>query len=428
MLLVLLTSFFVLVALGFPVAFGLGISTTFVMWITDAPLGILPMRLWSGIDKFAWVAIPLFMLAGELMGTGGILQRLLDFARMCVGRLKGGLLHVNIFVSMLFGGINGSGPADTSAVGSLLIPATVAEYKDSPLAAAVTACSSMVGPIIPPSLPMIIYALVSQTVTISGMFLAGVVPGILLGVGMMGATALIVKKRGFPRDETKYSTKDVLRICRRFTLAMVLPLIMVGGVVSGIFTATESAGVAVIYALIVGLLVTRELNFQKIFVAVINAAKMTGVIMIMVGIANIGIWWLSTQQLATQLSELIQSLTNSPIILLCIVAIMYLVLGIVIDCSALLIMMVPVFTPICLSYGLNPLHVGMVSVLSIMLGLLTPPVSVGLFIASTIARTPLEQVFKSSLPLLAVCVATLFIIIFFPESCLWVPKLFGYVE
>lgn len=428
MLLAFLFLFLFLVVVGFPVAFAIGSAISIAMLATGAPMGLLPVRLWSGLDKFVWVAIPLFILAGELMSTSGILSRLMDLARLLVGRLRGGLLHINIMVSMLFGGINGSGPADTSAIGSMLIPVTSKEYKDPPLAAAVTACSSIVGPIIPPSLPAILYALVTQSVTVSALFVAGIVPGFMLGAGMMAVTVIIAHKRQLPRDETAYTLRDVLRILARFLVAVILPIIMVGGVVSGVFTATESACVAVFYAIFAGTFLTRELTFAGVYNAVIHMVKLSGVVFLLVGMASVCIWWLSTQNLSGILTEFLQQTTDSPIVLLLIVAFTYLILSTVIDSSALFIMLVPVITPICLSYGLDPLHVGIVSVLSIMLGLLTPPVAVGLFIASSIARVSLGEVFVAAIPYLLVCIVTLLTITLLPETWMWLPRMLGQTE
>lgn len=427
-ILLFLGLFLGLVVLSFPVAFALGSATTVVMYLTEMPFGLLAMRIWAGLDKFALVAIPFFILAGELMGSAGILSRLLDFARLLVGRFKGGLLHVNIMTSMLFGGINGAAVADTSAVGGMLIPTTVKEYGDAPFVAAVTACSSVVGPIIPPSLPFIIYALVAQNVTVSGLFLGGVVPGAILGIGMMVITHFVIRKKNYPRDTTKYSFKDILRILRRFMLAFMMPVIMVGGIVSGIFTTTEAGCIAVVYALFVGIFITRELTAKRIFEAFIQAAKVSSVVMVMMAIANVAVWWLTTQQLPMQLSAFVQSLTSNGIILLILIEIMFLLLGIFVEGGALIIMLVPVIAPLCVQYGINPIHAGLGIILSITLGLVTPPVALSLFISSGIAKVPIEKVFKAATPLLILNVAVLFLVTIFPASWMWVPEMFGYIE
>lgn len=395
------------------------------MLSTDSPLGLIPMKMWAGLDNFAWVAIPFFILAGELMSSGGILERLFEFARLCVGHFRGGLLHVNIMASMLFGGINGSAVADTSAVGSMMIPVTIKEYNDPPLAAAVTACSSIVGPIIPPSLPFILYALTAKNVTISGMFMAGVVPGVLLGVGMMVVTHFMIKKRNYPVLDIKYTLNDAVKICLNFLVALILPVIMVGGVVSGIFTATESSCAAVLYALFVGVFVTKKLGFKEIYQCIIRASKMTSIVMLFVAVANASIWWLTTQNLPYFVQTFLTSLTTVPFILLLITAITYIVLGFFLDSAALIVLLVPITVPICVQYGLHPLHIGLVTVMAIMYSLMTPPVSMGLFIASAISNVPVEKVFRTGLPLILYCVFVLLLVLFFPEIWIWVPKLTG---
>ena len=418
--------FLVFVIMSIPIAFSLGISTLIVLSLTGAPIGVIPQRIWTGLDKFVLIAIPFFILAGELMSSSGILTRLLDFARLLVGGIKGGLLHMNILVSMLFGGINGSAVADTSAVGSMLIPATSKEYKDPDFAAAVTACSSVVGPIIPPSLPMLIYAFVAGNVSIAALFLSGIVPGIMLGLGLMGITHIIILRKNYPRVARNYSLRDVVRILRRFFIAMFLPIIMVGGIVSGVFTPTESGCIAVVYALVIGIFVTRELTLKKIYTALIRATIITSVVFLMISIANISTWWLSVQQVPIIVSIFIQKLTSDPNIFLLLIIIFFLIVGLFIEAAAAMIMLVPVLLPLAMNYGINPIQFGLITILGLLIGLVTPPVALCLFIASGIADVPIEKVFKASLPLIILEIAVLFIVAYFPQLYLWVPNLFGY--
>lgn len=429
---VLVTLFFVgfliLVLLRFPVAIALGVAIMLFMIITGTPLGLLPSRIFAGIDKFAFLAIPFFILAGELMCVSGVLERLLDFARLCVGRLKGGLLHVNIMLSMLFGGINGSAVADTAAVGAMLIPSTVKEYGNAPFVAAVTACSSVVGPIIPPSLPFILYALASQNVTISGLFMAGVIPGIMLGVGMMIITYFVVKKRNYPRDTTKYSWREILRILGRFVIAMFLPGIMVGGVISGIFTATESGCIAVVYAIFVGFVITRELTIKKMYEAFVRAAVVSSVVLVIVAVANVTVWWFTTSGVPMKLANFIMNLTKDQENFLVIISILFFVLGFVMDGGALIIMLVPILAPIGALIGVNPIHMGLVTIIVITLALVTPPVAMSLFIASSISRVPVERIFQAAIPLLCLNLVVTLIIIFWPELYMWVPFSLGFTE
>jgi len=422
-----LIAFLLLVLLSMPVAFALGVSTTFVIILGgDVPLGIIPHRLWTGLDKYAFVAIPLFILAGELMSSSGILIRLLDFARLLVGRIRGGLLQMNILVSMLFGGINGSAVADCSAVGSMLIPATIDEYKDPDFAAAVTACSAVVGPIIPPSLPMLIYVLAAGNVSIGGLFLGGVVPGIMLGVGMMIITYIVSKRHNYVTDKKSYSFQEVILILRRFILPALLPFIMVGGIVSGVFTPTEAGGIAVFYAILVGFCITKELTMKAFYQAFLRTTVVTAVVLMMISVSNISTWWLSTEHVPMIMSNFINSITSNSNVFILLMVTMFLVIGLFLEAAAAIIMLVPVFLPIAMSYHLDPIQFGLITCMGLLIGLVTPPVALCLFITSGIAKRPVEMVFKASVPLLIVNIAVLILIAYFPSTYLWVPKLFGY--
>ncbi|MCC3145778.1 TRAP transporter large permease [Halanaerobium sp. Z-7514] len=418
--------FISLVLLSIPVAFSLGTASIFVYYLSGQPLGNIPMRIWTGLDKFSLIAIPFFILAGELMSTSGILERLMDFARLIIGRLKGGLLYINILVSMIFGGINGSAVADSSAVGCLLIPSSIDEYGDKELAASVTASSSVVGPIIPPSLPMLIYAFAAGNVSVAGLFLSGIVPGILLGVGMMISTYFMIKNKNYPRIDVDYSTKEILRIIRRFILAAVLPIIIVGGIVGGIFTPTEAGCIAVFYALFIGFFITKELTFKKVYKNLIRSTIVSSIVLIMIAVANVVTWWLSIQGVPQIISNFFQQITSSTNIFLFLMIILYLFVGLFIEAAAAIIMLVPVFLPVAMTYGVHPLQFGILTVLGLLIGLVTPPVGLCLSIASSIAKTEIEKVFIKNLPLLAVQFGVLLIVAYFPELYLWVPRLFGF--
>lgn len=427
MVIIFFILFVALVAVSVPIAFSLGISTAIVLALTGSPIALMPQRIWTGLDKFVFIAIPFFILAGELMSSSGILTRILDFTRLLFGRIKGGLYYMNVLVSMIFGGINGSAVADTSAVGAMLIPASIREYNEPDLAAAVTACSSVVGPIIPPSLPMLIYAIAAGNVSIGGLFLGGVIPGIMLGLGMMGIIYLMIRKRVYPRDTKKYRFKEVMIILGRFSIAILLPLIMVGGIVSGVFTPTEAGCIATVYALVVGFFVTRELDFKKLYQALVRTSIVTSIVFLMISIANISTWWLSVQQVPANVGMFIQSVTANPHIFLLIVIILYLIIGVFIEAAAAIIMLAPVLVPLSMSYGVPSIQFGLVTCLGLLIGLVTPPVALCLFIASSIAKVPIERAFRVAIPLFLMEVAVLFVIAYFPQSYLWVPSLFGYM-
>jgi tripartite ATP-independent transporter DctM subunit len=419
-------AFMVFVVLGMPIAFALGASSLMGYILLDLPVAAMAQRIWTGLDKFALVAIPFFILAGDLMSTSGILERLLDFARLLVGRIRGALFYVNIVTSMLFGGINGSAVADASAVGSLLIPPTIREYKDASLAAAVTASSSVVGPIIPPSLPMLIYAFVAGNVSVAGLFLGGIVPGFMLGFGMMAVTYWIIRGKQYQAISKKYTAREKVRIVRRFCVAAVLPFIMVGGIVGGIFSPTEAGCIAVVYALFVGFFVTRELTLPDVYKALLKTTSTTSIVLIMISIANLATWWLSLQGVPSMLRNLFLDISSNSHVFLTLMCLLYLFVGLFIEAAAAMIMLVPVFLPVAELFGIHPVHFGLVTVLGLLIGLVTPPVALCLFISGNIAGAPIEQVFRSTVPLLLLQIGVLGIVAYFPQSYLWVPRLFGF--
>lgn len=418
--------FLVLIALSVPIGFSLGAATLLGFILSDAPLDLFAQRLWTGLDSFSLIAIPFFVLAGELMGGSGILQRLLDFSKLILGRIKGSLLYINILISMLFGGINGSAIADTSAVGSMLIPATKKEYKEGELAAAVTATSSVVGPIIPPSLPMLIYAFAAANVSVAGLFLAGIVPGIILGLSLMIVTYILVRKKDYPKDTTKYTFKNVLRILRRFLIAVILPIIIVVGITAGIVTPTEAGCLGIIYALIIGFFVTKELTFKTLINSIYRTVIVTAIVMILISIGNVMTWWISIHGIPGMVSELFQILTDSAAVFLILMLILYLFVGLFIEQAAAMIMLVPIFAPLAVSYGIDPIHFGLFTVMALGFGLVTPPVGLCLFISGSIANIPVHRVFAVSAPYLFAMLIVLIIVTLFPPVYMWVPRMFGF--
>lgn len=417
--------FIVLIIISVPIGFALGISGLVAFIITGSPLSLFAQRLWTGLDSFSLIAIPFFILAGELMGGSGILTRLLDLAKLLVGRFKGGLLYINTLVSMLFGGINGSAVADASAVGSMLIPATKEEYNDPDLAAAVTASGSVVGPIIPPSLPMLIYAFAATNVSVAALFMAGIVPGILLGLGMMLVTFFIAKKRDLKANNEAYTFKEAMRVIRRAIIPAILPLIMVIGIVAGIMTPTEAGAIGVVYALFIGFFVTKELTLKSFYDSLIRSVNVTAIVMIMISVGNVVTWWLTTQNVPQIISSFMQNTTTNATVFILLMFVFYLFIGLFIEQAAAMIMLVPIFAPLATMYGIDPIHFGLFTVLSLALGLLTPPVGICLFITSSIAGSPIERVFKAGAPyLISMAIVTLMVTLF-PQIYLWVPKMFG---
>ncbi len=426
MLTLLGLTFLVSLALGVPIAFGLGLAATaaVVAW-GQVPLWLLPQRMFTGVDSFVFMAIPFFILAGELMCTSGILDRLVKFTDSLVGHIRGGLAHVNIVASMIFAGISGSAVADAAALGALLIPSMQKEY-DVDFGSGVCAGASTIGPIIPPSIPMVIYALAAGGVSIAALFLAGVIPGILMGLGMMTIAYGIAKRRGYPVRPRSLSWRVLLVQFWQVLPALLMPVIIVGGILGGIFTATEAAAVAVAYAVLVGFVVTKELKWRDIPPALLKAGVTTSVVFMLIATSNAVSWLLTTQQVPRLIGQFLQHVTSSPAVFLLIVNIFLLIVGCLLDLSAAIIMFVPILAPIALIYGVDPLHFGFVVVLNLVIGLLTPPVGVCLFVVAGIARIPLERLVRAVWPFLLWQIAVLILVTYVPVVCTAIPRFFGY--
>ena len=426
MLTILALTFVVAVLIGIPVAFGLGLAAVagILAW-GKVSLSLVPQRMFTGVDSFVFMAIPFFILAGELMTTSGILDRLLKFADAMVGHIRGGLAHVNIVGSMVFAGISGSAVADAAALGSVLIPTMEKEY-DVDFGSGVCAGASTIGPIIPPSIPMVIYSLAAGGVSIAGLFLAGVIPGILMGLGMMVIAYLIARRRGYPVRPRLSSWREFFASTWQAIPALLMPVIIVGGILGGVFTPTEAAAVAVAYALVVGFLVTRELKWRDLPPALVRSAVTTSVVFMLIATANIVAWLLTTQQLPRVMGDFLRTVAPSPWLFLLIVNIFLLIVGCLMDLSAAMIMFVPILAPIAMSYGLDPIHFGFVVVLNLVIGLLTPPVGVCLFVVSGIARISMERLVRAVWPFLVWQIVVLFVVTYVPAVSMIIPRLFGY--
>lgn len=425
----LLSCLILMMALGVPIAFALGISGALGLLVFDpASLIIVPQRIFSGVDSFPLMAVPFFVLAGELMGTSGILKRLLGLAEALVGHLRGGLAHVNVTGSMVFAGISGSAIADASALGSALIPSMEKRYKDRNFAAAVCASAATIGPIIPPSIPMVVYAFVVGKVSIGGLFLAGVIPGILIGVGMMVIIHFIALRRGFQPERSRASVAEIVAALRGAVWALLMPAIILGGIVLGVFTATESAAIAVLYALLVGFVINRELKLSDVVVALRRGVVISSVVFLLVGMSNVVSYLLSASMLPASAAEWIRAISTSPWVFLIIVNIVLFVLGCFLDNLAIMVMAAPILAPISVQFGIDPLHFGFVFVMNSVIGMLTPPVGAILFTVCGVAKAPIEGVSRQVVPFLLWQVGVLVLVTFVPGVCLLLPRLAGYTQ
>ena len=427
MLFALGLSFIFLLLIGTPIAFSLGISGVIGFLVYDPGLlHLIPQRMYAGVDTFPLMAVPFFILAGELMGTSGILARLVRFADTLVGHIRGGLAHVNILASMIFAGISGSAIADASALGSTLIPAMEKAGYSRRFASAVTAASAVIGPIIPPSIPMIIYAFVVGQVSIGGLFLAGVIPGLLMGLGMMAIVYVIARKRGYATTRRRASLREIAKAFVEAIWALLMPVIILGGILGGIFTATEAAAVAVAYAIFVGSVITRDLRWRHVAHALSRCVTVSAVVFLVVATSSIVSWLLTANLLPVTLASTLRGITSDPAVFLFLAIVFLILIGCVLDNIAAMIMIAPILTPTAEQYGIDPLHFGMVFVLSSVIGMLTPPVGAVLFTVCGVAKVPMEEVVKESLPLLVWLFVVLLAITYVAPLALTLPHLFGY--
>jgi TRAP-type transport system large permease protein len=414
--------------IGVPIAFSLGFASLIFLLIKGTiPLMLIAQRLFTGLDVFPFMAVPFFILAGELMNSTGITKRLVKFADVLVGHFRGGLAHVNIVTSMFFAGITGSAVADTSAIGAMLIPTMEQQGYDTDFSAAVTVSSSVIGPIIPPSIPMVVYALISGN-SVAALFLAGLVPGLLLGFGLMGVTYVIAKKRNYPRNERRASLREIIRSFIEALVPLLMPLIILGGILGGIFTATEASGIAVVYALIIGFFVYRNFSVASLKTAFVNTARTTGVVFLVIACSNLFNWVLATEQVPQMLTSFITGIINSPFVLLLLINLILLLLGTFMEGTAAMILTVPILIQMTAPYNIHPVTLGAVVVLNLMIGLITPPLGLCLFVAVGISKTTIERLSKAVIPFLLLEIGVLMITTYIEPVTLLLPRLLGYIR
>ena len=424
-LLVLLGLFAVCVVIGTPVAFALGISAIAAFWYEGLPLMIGFQRIVSGINVFSLMAIPFFIFAGELMFHGGIAIRLVRFASAAVGAVRGGLGIVNVFSSMLFGGISGSAVADISALGSILVPVMKEKGYDADYAVNVTVTSSIAGIIIPPSHNMIIFAIAAGGgISISKLFLAGVVPGILMCLCLAVAAYVVAVRRGYRAE--RFPGWHALALSFAGALpGLFTAVIIVGGVLSGVFTVTESGAFGTIYAFLVTLLVYRSLSWENFVVAVRQSVRTTAMVMILIACAGAFAYMLTFHQVPSRMIDLLTGLTDDPVMILLMINLILLILGMIMDMAALILICTPIFLPVATALGMDPLQFGMMLMVNLGLGLCTPPVGSCLFVGCAVGRLPIEQAVRTIWPFYLAIFAALMLITFIPAISLTLPRLLG---
>lgn len=415
----LLGTFVLGLAIGLPVAVTLGLSSALYLLVADIPLVVIPQKMYAGMDSFVLLCIPGFVLAGNLMNSGGITERIIRFANALVGWMRGGLAQANIAASMLFGGISGTAVADVASVGGMMIPGMKKVGYDGAYSAAVTAASSTVGPMIPPSVPMIIVGSLSG-LSVGKLFLAGAVPGVLMGVAMMITTFFLAKKHNFPRERWK----GVGELFSSFTgaiWAIAMTVLIVGGLLVGITTPTETAVVACLYAALVGLFVYRELPLKRIPKIIIDSAISSAGILILVGTANVFGWILVAERIPQMLADAVLSVTDNRFLVILLINILLLFVGMFMETIAALIILFVPLQALAAAVGIDPIHFACFAVLNLMIGLTTPPVGVCLFVASNIARLPLSPVIRAIIPYIITNVIVLLMVSYIPALATWLP-------
>lgn len=429
-IIILLLSFVVLLAINTPIAIAIAVATVLTMLATmgvNAALTTVAQRMASGLDSFALLAIPFFILSGYLMGQGGIARRLINFAMVLVGRFSGGLALVNVIACALFGSISGSAVAATSAIGGFMIPAMNKEGYDKNFNTAVTVTASTTGMLIPPSNILIIYSLASGGVSIAALFMAGYIPGLLVAFSLMVVCAIYAKRHNYPAG-LKYSFKEGFSHLVAAIPSLFLIFIVIGGIIGGYFTPTEAGAIAVIYALILSLGVYREISLADLPDILLRSVQTTAIVMLLIGASAAMSWMLSYEFIPQTFTELILTLSENPIIILILINIMLLIVGTFMDMTPAVLIFTPILMPVMTAMGISPVHFGIMMILNLSIGLCTPPVGSVLFVGCSIGKTSIGEVVKPLLPLYAAMFICLLLVTFLPQLSEALPRLVGLIE
>jgi tripartite ATP-independent transporter DctM subunit len=424
---ILILSFIILLALNVPIAVSIALSTILTMLFTINPVPALTtvaQQMTSGVNRFALLAIPFFILSGQFMGRGGIARRLIDFAKSVVGMFPGGLAYVNVLACMLFGSISGSAVAATSAIGGFMVPVMNKEGYDKNFNTALTVTASTTGLLIPPSNVLIVYSLASGGISIAALFIAGYLPGILVGLGLMAACSVIAVIKKYPvGNREKFFT--ALRKFLSAVPSLLLVIIVIGGIITGIFTATEASAVAVIYSFILSVLIYKEVRLPEIPGILLKTAETTAVVMLLIGTSRAMAWILSYENIPQNISSGLIGITDNKFIILMMINLMLLIVGTFMDITPAVLIFTPILLPVVTGLGISPLHFGIILVFNLCIGLCTPPVGSVLFVGCGIGQTTITKVTKSLLPFYAVMVAALMLITYFSWFSEWLPRLLG---
>ena len=420
--LILLLIFIAIMLLGIPVGFGMGALTVIAFKMLGGDLSMIPQKLFAGIDTYTYVCILLFILSADIMSVGGITKAIVIFCEKLVGHIRGGLAHVNILASMLFAGLSGSAAADAAGLGPIEIQMMNEGGYDREFSSSVTAASAIIGPIIPPSNIMIIYAGCVGTVSVGKMFMAGAIPGILLGLAYMVFCYLISLKRAYPCRDKRASGREIARATWQTLPALLLPIIIMGTITTGVCTATESSALAVVYSTIVALC-RRQLSFKSFYRACIRSAKAAANVLFIIAVATAMAWAITTLGVAQALTAFCVTYINNKILFLLFVNILLLLIGMLLDASPALLLMVPILWPVARAFGIDSVHFGVMVCFNLMVGTLTPPVGMMLFIVSNVGKVKLSVMYKTILPFCGVAIIVLLLITYIPALTTWLPGL-----
>jgi tripartite ATP-independent transporter DctM subunit len=422
-ILILLAGFGVMILLRFPIAYAIGIASVMCLMYQGLSLSTVCQHMVKGISSFSLMAVPFFITMGALMGTGGIGEKLIALADACVGWMRGGMAMVNVVDSFFFGGISGSAAADTASLGSIIIPIMVEQGYDDDFATAITITSSCEGLLVPPSHNMVIYATTAGGVSVGSLFLAGYIPGALLAVSLMIGSYIIAIRRNYPKG-SPFSIKNLVKQVANSFWALAAVFIVVVGVVAGLFTATESAAIAVIYSLIVSVFIYKGLDWKGVWRAVGECVDTLSIVLVLIATSSVFGYCLTTLHVPDLAAKAITGLTSNPIILALLINLILLILGCIMDMAPIILITTPILLPIAVSIGINPIQFGIMLVLNCGIGLLTPPVGAVLFIGSAVAKLPMEKVVKATLPFFVCMIVTLLLVTFIPEISMLLPNLF----
>lgn len=428
--LVLLVTFFVLLLCNVPVSFCIGIATllTLLLYIDFTPATItVAQQMAGGIDSFALLAIPLFILSGLIMGQGGIAKRLIECAMALIGSLPGGLALVNVVSCMLFGAISGSAVAATSAIGSFMVPEMKKHGYDKEFSAALTASAATTGLLIPPSNILIIYAIASGGVSIAALFIAGYLPGILVGLALMSVCMVVAVRKNYPISARLPFKLAITKIAAAMP-SLLLVFIVIGGIIGGVFTATEAGAIAVLYSLLLSVVLYKEISVQSIPSILLKAAETTAIVMMIIGISSAMSWLLSYAHIPQMISDFFLTLSNNPILILLLINLILILVGAFIDVTPAVLIFTPIFLPVATELGMSEIQFGIMMVLNLSIGLVSPPVGSVLFVSCAVAKTSLHKIIKPMLPLYLVMFIVLMLVTYVPAISEFLPRLFGLIK